>query len=76
MNKLLNFLISGITGSDKFQIDEDADGDRITFVIKAEKELMGLIIGKHGETIKALRNIVKIKAALENKLINIEVSEA
>lgn len=73
MKELLSYLLENITGSDRFEIDEHIDEDRVTLTINADESLVGLIIGKRGDTIKAIRNLVKIKAALENKLVNIEV---
>ncbi|OGM05206.1 hypothetical protein A2125_01745 [Candidatus Woesebacteria bacterium GWB1_43_5] len=75
MKKLLEFLIKGITGSDKFEIKESQDGDRIVLDINADSSILGLIIGKQGTTIRNIRKIMSIKATLENKLINVSVSE-
>lgn len=74
MQKLLHFLIAGITGSDKFEVEESVEDDRILLNIKADTTLIGMIIGKEGKTIRAIRKIMSIKATLENKLVNVAIA--
>lgn len=78
MKELLAFLITKITaakeGSD-FTVTQDEDGEKTNLVVKAKSEIIGLIIGKEGKTIKNIRKIVAIKAVLENKAINISVTD-
>ncbi|MBI2103780.1 KH domain-containing protein [Candidatus Woesebacteria bacterium] len=76
MNKLLNFLIAGITSSDKFEIEEAAEIDRVSLNVKADPSILGLIIGKQGATIRNIRKIMSVKATLENKLVNVSVTES
>lgn len=75
MKKLLEFLVKNIIGSEDFTIEEEVNGDQSLLTIKTDPKYMGLIIGKGGKTIKNLRNILKIKAVLENKQVNINASE-
>jgi predicted RNA-binding protein YlqC (UPF0109 family) len=56
-------------------VEEVEDGDRLVYEVKADKSIIGMIIGKDGSTIKNLRRIMAIKATLENKLIGINVTE-
>lgn len=48
----------------------------VTFTVSANPDDIGKIIGKSGQTIKAIRNIVKIIATKEGKWVNIELAEA
>lgn len=75
MTELIKFMIKKIIGSDEFTVDEETEGERINYLVKAKPESIGLIIGKEGKTIKNIRRIAAIRATLENKLINITVSE-
>ncbi len=75
MVKLLTFLIKNITGSDDFAVLEKDDDGRVTLEVKADKEIIGLIIGKEGKTIKTLRKILSIPASLAHQAVNIQVSE-
>lgn len=75
MIELVRFLIKNIIGNDEFEIEEETEGERINYLVKAKPENIGLIIGKEGKTIKNIRRIAAIRATLENKVINIAVSE-
>jgi len=75
MKDLIKFLISKITGSEDFEIEEGNDEKGLLFTVHAKPDLIGLIIGKEGKTIKNIRRIASIKAAKENKFININVTE-
>lgn len=75
MQDLLEYIIKGITGSDDFEIEEIEDNGRITFNVYADPEIIGLIIGKDGKTIKSIRNIIKVPSTLEKKLVYINIEE-
>ncbi len=75
MQDLLKFLITKITGSTDFEIQESQDERGDLFTIKAKPEIIGLIIGKAGKTIKNIRRIASIRATSEDKFININVIE-
>ncbi|KKS77639.1 MAG: hypothetical protein UV74_C0013G0171 [Candidatus Woesebacteria bacterium GW2011_GWB1_43_14] len=75
MKKLLEFLISSITGSDKFSVTKESNEAQDNYVVKADPEIIGLIIGKDGKTIKNIRRIMSIKATLDDKMVNVSVSD-
>jgi predicted RNA-binding protein YlqC (UPF0109 family) len=81
MKDLITFLITNITNSKNFQIEEEADQSgpegqsRSNYIIKAPPETLGLIIGKGGKTIKNIRKIASVKGVLEKRSINISVIE-
>lgn len=75
MKKLATFIIQSITGSEDFEIQEKQEGDFVNLEVAAAPEITGLIIGRNGKTIKSIRRILSIKAALEKKGINISVTE-
>lgn len=76
MKDLIKFLIQNITGREDFEIEEKEDERGTLFVIKAQPEIIGLIIGKGGKTIKNIRRIASIKAVLTNTAINISIAES
>ena len=39
------------------------------------KSQAGILIGKEGKTIKAIRNLLKVRATLEKKVVNVVLSE-
>lgn len=75
MKELLEFLIKNIAG-DEFEVKEEVlEENRINYQVTADPSIIGLIIGKMGKTIKTLRKILSIRAVLEEKSVNISVTE-
>jgi predicted RNA-binding protein YlqC (UPF0109 family) len=75
MKDLLEFLIKGLLGKEKFEIQETNDNNFTTFTVKAEPSLVGILIGRGGQTIKTIRNILKVRAILEKKGVNVAVTQ-
>ncbi len=75
MKNLLSFLIKKITGIKDFTIQESTENSYTNFTVITEPGTAGLIIGKQGRTIKTIRNLLKVKATLEKKGVNISVEE-
>jgi len=75
MKDLLSFIINKITGTGDFTIAETEEGERVIFEVKAKKEIIGLIIGREGKTIKNIRKILSVPAVLSHKGIAINVTE-
>lgn len=77
MKDLLEFVLKQIVNNPKaIKVEEVTDPDDPTFVkllITADEEDRGLIIGKAGSNISALRNLVSIKAIQEKKKVKLEI---
>jgi len=73
MKDLLEFLLKGLLGEEKFEIVEQEDAGRVVYTIKTAPENVGLIIGKGGRMIKSLRNILKVRATLEKTAVSLNV---
>lgn len=70
MKDLLDFILRNILGKDsKFEINEEDDGSIVKLTVKTAEDEGGMVIGKGGKVIKAIRNILRIKATLEKKKI-------
>ncbi|MFQ5493268.1 MAG: KH domain-containing protein, partial [Candidatus Dojkabacteria bacterium] len=68
MIELLHYIISHIVDDpDSTRITEEEDGDTIVFNLELPEEIRGVVIGKNGMNIKAIRNLVSIIARRENK---------
>jgi len=67
MKELLEYIIAGILGKKDFKVSQDVEGDFIRLLLKVPPEDMGLVIGKGGTTIKAIRNLIRVRATLEKK---------
>ena len=74
MKNLLSYLIKNVTGVENCEIDTQENGDYITYVIKPSSKVAGLVIGKEGKIIKAISKLLKVRATLEKKMVNIDVS--
>lgn len=75
MEELLKYLLTEISGSNDFTIEKEESDEDIIFNVKVKSELMGLIIGKGGNTIKAIQTILRIKARKEGSRVTVNVSE-
>lgn len=75
MKDLIKFLVQNITNSTDFKVEETESERGTVFAVKAKPEIIGLIIGKGGKTIKNIRRIASIRGVIENKAVNINVSE-
>ena len=76
MEKLLTFILNGLTGKDKFEIKETPEEGHDIISVKIPTSDMGLVIGKGGNTIKAIQTLLRVKARLENRFINLNIEEA
>jgi len=76
VKKLLEYLVSSIVEKpDEVTVEELVRDGQTDLIIHANQDDLKIIIGKNGKTIKALRELVKVKAILEKKRVNIQVAE-
>ena len=75
MKELLEYILKGILGEADFRVDEEVDGDFVRLSIKVEPEVTGIVLGKGGSTIKALRNILRVRATLDKKGVSVNIAE-
>jgi predicted RNA-binding protein YlqC (UPF0109 family) len=74
MQELLTFLLKNITGRD-IPVTQTEEEGRITFEIAPDSETIGLVIGKSGKTIKAIQEVMRVRARKENTFIYLRVVE-
>lgn len=75
MKDLLEFLLKGILGKEEFDVTETEAEGRVDYTIKTAQENVGMIIGKGGKMIKTLRNLLKVRATLEKKVVFLNIGE-
>ncbi len=77
MKDLLEFLVINLVkNAHDVAVEEKAgSGGEIVLELSVNPEDMGLVIGKGGKVIKAIRNIIRTKAILENKRVNLVLVE-
>lgn len=77
MKKLLEYILSAILDNDDYQIEVDDATEGFTKLkIQTVPENMGIIIGKNGKMIKAIRTLLKTKATLDRVGFSLEVEES
>lgn len=76
MKETLLFILQRIVDHpDDVSIEEVMEGDRTIYLIHANPEDMGKIIGKKGRIIMALRDLVKIIATKHKVFADVEIAE-
>lgn len=75
MKDLLKYILTNALNIKEPQIEERIEDSFIKLVIVPKKGEEGLIIGKGGKTIKAIRNILKMKAIKEKKGVSVTINE-
>lgn len=75
MKDLLSHMIQGITGHECEIIEENSTGF-VVFKVRVPQEDVGIVIGKGGKTINAIKNVLKISAIREGIRVDIQVEEA
>lgn len=72
LEKLLKNIV---TKPDEVTVAEEVQEDWYRFSVKVASEDMGLVIGKSGKNISAIRTVLRIKAIQENKQVYVELIE-
>ena len=77
MKELLTYIVSHIVSHpEEVEITEETTADGYTtFYLKVNPEDMGIVIGKGGNIIRAIRDVLRVKAIKENKRFNLELLE-
>ena len=76
MQELLEFLVKGITGSDNITVVAEETESFTNYKIISPKEFVGLLVGKEGRSIKAIRNLLRVRATLEKRAVGVSIEEA
>ena len=77
MKDLLEYLVTSIVERPKeVKIEETSTPEGfVNLQITVDQEDMGMVIGKGGRIIRALRNLVRVRAIKEGKRVNVELTE-
>lgn len=75
MDKLLRYLTEEITGNKDIEISQEDTEGVTNYTIKAPQSVMGMLIGKSGKTIRAIRSVCKARAIIDQTNINIRLEE-
>ncbi len=77
MKDLLSLIVENIVKNpSEVVVSETKDpSGEILLELKVSADDMGLVIGKGGKVIKSIRNLIRTKALLENKRVNLLLVE-
>ncbi|OGE30675.1 hypothetical protein A3C59_03095 [Candidatus Daviesbacteria bacterium RIFCSPHIGHO2_02_FULL_36_13] len=76
MKDLLSYIATSlVTKPEAVLIDEHTDGGNVNLTLTVDPTDMGLIIGKSGATIRAIRKLLTVRAIAENVRVNLQLSE-
>lgn len=74
MRDLAEYIIKQlVTKPEEVEVTEEESQEGITVFVKVAQEDMGLVIGKAGATIKAIRKILTIRAIADRVRVNIRL---
>ncbi|OGM13693.1 hypothetical protein A3A76_02635 [Candidatus Woesebacteria bacterium RIFCSPLOWO2_01_FULL_39_23] len=76
MKNLLQFILENLIDKDSFEIEEHIQENgfsELTAIIDPKN--MGIVIGKEGKVIKAIRALLRVKATLEHSAFTLSVTE-
>ena len=77
MKDLVEYLIKSLViKPEKVKITEEVNNEIINFQVKVDEDDMGMIIGRQGKIIKSIRSLVRARALVEKKKIQLSLDEA
>ena len=76
MKDLLSYIVSNlVTKPEALNIDEQTEGGNVNLTLTVDPSDMGLVIGKNGATISAIRRLLTVRAIAENVRVNLQLNE-
>ncbi len=76
MQELLNFIVTSlVTKPEVVSIDEQIEEGTVNLNLTVDSSDMGIIIGKSGQTIRAIRKLLTVRAIAENVRVNLQLVE-
>ncbi|MBI4651539.1 KH domain-containing protein [Candidatus Desantisbacteria bacterium] len=76
MIPFLEYIIKSLVDSpEKISIKKSEEDDRILIEIDAASHDMGKLIGKNGQTVKAIRTIMNVSALKAKKKVMLDIRE-
>lgn len=77
MEKLLELIVKSIVQRPKkVKIKKEKSQGLVNFNLKVDPEDLKIVIGKKGRTIRAIRNLLRLKAIKEGARVNLKLEES
>ncbi len=76
MKDLLDYIVKNlVTKPKEIAIEEQTENGNINLTLSVDPSDMGIIIGKNGQTIRAIRKLLTVRAIAENVRVNLQLNE-
>ena len=76
MKDLLEYIVTNlVTNPDAISVDEQNQAGSVDLILTVDPSDMGIIIGKNGQTIRAIRKILTVRAIAEQVRVNLQLAE-
>ena len=76
MNDLVEYIVKNIVNNpDDVVVEEHTEDRFITLVLSVNPADMGLVIGKGGAMIKAIRKLITVRAMADNVRVNLTLND-
>lgn len=76
MKDLLEYIVKNlISKPDAVKIDEQKSNGEVNLLLTVDPADMGMIIGKGGGTIRAIRKLLTVRAIAENVRVSLQLTE-
>ena len=76
MKDLLSYIVTSlVTNPGAVSIEETNEEGNVNLNLTVDPKDMGLIIGKGGQTIRAIRKLLTVRAIAENVRVNLQLVE-
>lgn len=74
MKDLLTYIVSGIVNNpDAVVVEENESEGNVELTLTVDPADMGIVIGKGGQTIRAIRKLLAVRAIAENVRVNLQL---
>lgn len=76
MKDLVEYIVKNIvTNPEAVLVDEKSEEGNIDLLLSVDPKDMGMVIGKGGQMIKAIRRLLTVRAITENVRVNLQLVE-
>lgn len=74
MKDLLTYIVTGIVNNpDAVVVEENETEGNVELTLTVDPADMGIVIGKGGQTIRAIRKLLAVRAIAENVRVNLQL---
>ena len=76
MKELIEFIVKNlVTNPEGVIVEEERNNGEVNLILTVDPQDMGIVIGKNGQTIKAIRRLITVRAIAENVKVNLRLNE-